>query len=104
MPSVKRCGPALCVLALVAALAACGGGSYSDKDLGTDLTKALGAGSPLVCWHQKGTLGGQFNHAYNRVCGALRTTPSVFIDVSSESKHTWCALSPRLRRLPVCPN
>jgi hypothetical protein len=55
MRPVKRCGPALCVLALVAALAGCGSG-YSNKALASDVSKAFHARTPLDCWHQKGKL------------------------------------------------
>jgi hypothetical protein len=98
---VKLCGPA--VLALVLALTACGGG-YSDKALATDVTKAMRTNAPLVCWKQKGHLAGFFSHSYDHVCGLLRTQPSVYIDVMDKKKHTWCAVSPRYARLPVCPN
>src|SRR5690348_8902712 len=103
MRRVKRCGPALCVLALVAVLAGCGSG-YSDKALASDVSDAFHLRTPLECWHQKGQLKGFFNHSYNRVCGVVRTQPSVFVDVSSESKKNWCVVSPRPKGVPVCTN
>lgn len=89
------------VLVLVLALAACGSG-YSNKKLGLQVTKAIGANTPLVCWSQHGFLRGAFNHSYNRVCGVNRTQGTVFLSVDTK-KRTWCAVSPRYGRLPVCP-
>jgi hypothetical protein len=103
MRRVKRCGPALVVVALVAALAGCGGG-YSDKALASDVSTAFKAKQPLECWHQKGRLQGYFNHGYDRVCGVLRTQPSIYVDVTSEGKKTWCVVSPRPKGVPLCAN
>jgi hypothetical protein len=89
-------------LGLVLVLSACGGG-YSNKALAEDVTKAMNANSPLVCWSHKGYIAGYYSHSYNHVCGLLRTQATVYIDVN-EKKHTWCSVAPRYARLPVCPN
>jgi hypothetical protein len=95
---VKLCGTALLVLVL--GLSACGGGGYDNKELAQDVTKAMRANTPLVCWDKKGDLA-VYGHSYNRVCGLFRSQASVFVDVN-EGKHTWCSVSPRYPRLPVC--
>jgi hypothetical protein len=90
------------MMGLVLILAACGGG-YSNKTLAEDVTKAMHANSPLVCWSQKGYIASYFRHSYDHVCGLVRTQATVYVDVN-EKKHTWCSVAPRYARLPVCPN
>jgi hypothetical protein len=99
---VKVCGSAVLVLALALGLTACGGG-YDNKALAKDVTTAMHANRPLVCWNRKGYLASFYQHSYNRVCGLVPTAATVFLDVNT-SKHTWCSVSPRYKRLPVCPN
>jgi hypothetical protein len=86
---------------LAPALSACGGG-YSNKALAADVTKALHANAPLVCWNQSGYIPGFYSHSYNRVCGLVRTQATVYIDL--KKKKEWCSVAPRYARLPVCPN
>jgi hypothetical protein len=101
---VKLKGPAMLavMLGLVLAVLGCGGGGYSNKTLAEDVTKAMHANTPLVCWNRSGYLTSYYSHSYNRVCGLVRTQPTVFVDVN-QKKHTWCSVAPRYARLPVCP-
>lgn len=104
MRRMKLWGPAVLLACVALVLAGCGTKRFSDKDLADSVGKALRANQPLMCWHQSGRLESFFNHSYNRVCGIVRTQPSVFVDVTDESAHRWCSVAPRYRRLPVCPN
>jgi hypothetical protein len=104
MRRVKLWRPAAVLACIALALAGCGSKHFSDKDLADSVGKAVRVNQPLVCWHQNGRLGGFFNHSYNRVCGFLKTQPSIYVDVTDEGAHTWCSVSPRYKRLPVCPD
>ena len=63
----------------------------------------LGAkNTTLVCWTQEGYLSGAFHHSYNRVCGPREGLDSVYITMDTK-KGTWCVVTPRYVKLPLCP-
>ena len=97
--------PGAIAVAAVLLLAVCGCGSKgpSNKELAAQVLAKLGTPSTtLVCWNEKGYLGGAFHHAFNRTCGARQGLESIYIAVDTK-KGTWCVITPRLAKLPLCP-
>jgi hypothetical protein len=101
MPVKLRASAALGVVFL----AACGGGHKvpDNGELASQLRQKLGNGSAtLVCFTHKGYLGGVFHHAYDRGCGPRQGVSSIYIDLD-EQTGTWCVITPRYAKLPLCP-
>jgi hypothetical protein len=94
---------AIAVAGAVLLLTACGSKGPGNDELAAQVLQKLGAGSTtLVCWSQNGYLGGAFHHRYNRACGAQQGSTSIYIDLDTK-KGTWCVITPRYARLPLCP-
>ena len=96
---------AIAAAGVVLLLTACGSGTKgpNDEQLASQLLGKLGATTTtLVCWSQDGHLGGAFHHDYNRVCGAKQGSSSIYIALDAK-KGTWCVITPRYAKLPLCP-
>jgi hypothetical protein len=94
---------AIAATGVVVLLTACGGGKGLDNEqLASQLLDKLGAKSTtLVCWSQDGYLAGAFHHSYNRTCGPQQGSSSIYIELNTK-KGTWCVITPRYAKLPLC--
>ena len=74
-----------------------------NGELAAQVLQKLGAGSTsLVCFTHEGYLGGAFHHAYNRACGPKQGVSSIYIELDVK-QGTWCVITPRYAKLPLCP-
>ena len=96
---------AIAAAGVVLLLAACGSGAKgpNNEQLASQVLDKLGAKSTtLVCWTQDGYLAGAFHHSYNRTCGPNQGSSSIYIALDTK-KGTWCVITPRYAKLPLCP-
>jgi hypothetical protein len=88
---------------LVAALVGCGSKPLTNNRLASDLATQVGISSSLVCWNAAGKLGGMSLMGYDRICGASRSRPTIYVRTGIKEKPGWCLVTPRLLKAPRCP-